>query len=141
MNCELCHANLEAYRAGSLPHDMRIQVEEHLQTCTNCAEVLSLLNTAERVIQEEKEQVSNPFLSTRIMAAIEAAEANIPQNSPVFSRILKPVVITITLAAAIFMGIMIGNSSGSANNSSAIPLELALINDVDLEAVNLLSTE
>jgi hypothetical protein len=28
MNCELCHENLDAYRAGSLPHDMRIQVEE-----------------------------------------------------------------------------------------------------------------
>jgi anti-sigma factor RsiW len=141
MNCELCHENLDAYRAGSLPHDMRIQVEEHLKTCTNCAEVISLLNTAESVIQEEKEQVSNPFLSTRIMAAIEAAEANIPQNSPVFIKILRPAVITISLAAAVFMGIMIGNSSDSANYSDAVPLELALINDAHLESVSLLSTE
>jgi len=141
MNCELCHANLDAYRAGSLPHDMRIQVEDHPKTCTNCAEVLSLLNTAERVIQEEKEQVSNPFLPTRIMAAIETAETNIPQNSPVFIRILRSAAITISLAAAAFIGIMIGNSSGSANNNNAIPLELALINDAHLEAVSLLSTE
>lgn len=141
MNCELCHENSDAYRAGSLPHDLRIQVEEHLKYCKNCAEAFRMLNLAEKVISEEKEQESNPFLSTRIMAAIEAAETNIPQNSPVFVRILRPVVITISLAVALFMGIMIGNSSGSANNGSAVPLELTLINDDDLEAISLLSTE
>jgi len=141
MHCELCQTNLDAYRAGSLPHDMRIQVEEHLKTCTNCAEVFSLLNTAERVIQEEKKLVSNPFLSTRIMAAIETEDAHISQNSPVFVRILRPAVITISLAAALFMGILIGNTSGSANKSDSVPLELALINDTDLEAVSLLSLE
>lgn len=141
MNCELCHANLEAYRAGNLSHDLRIQVKEHLKTCTNCVEVFSLLNTVERVILEEKEQVPNPFLSTRIMAAIEIAETYTPQNSPAFMRVLKPVAITISLAAALFIGIMIGNFSGSANNSNSIPFELALINDADLEAVSLLSNE
>ena len=141
MNCEFCHKNLDEYRAGSLPHDMRILVEDHLKKCKDCAEILSLLNLAEKVIRKEKQQESNPFLSTRIMTAIDTAGTTIPHSSPVFIRVIKSFAILVSLAAVIYTGIIIGNLSDSANNSNALPLELLLINDADIEAVSLLSTE
>jgi len=141
MNCELCHLNLEAYRTGSLHREMRDQVEEHLKYCKDCAEIMSLVNLAEKVIHEEIEQESNPFLSTRIMAAIEAIETDVEQTSPLFLRIIKQVLIITSLAAAIIIGILVGDLSNSANTKSTVPLEMALINDANMEAINLLSNE
>jgi len=56
---------------GELPEDIRIQVENHLGICRDCAESYRLNKLAFNVILEEKEIESNPFLVTRIMAGIE----------------------------------------------------------------------
>jgi hypothetical protein len=141
MNCELCQTNLEEYRAGSLPHDMMILVEDHLNRCRDCAEVLSLLNLADKVIRKEKQQEPNPFLSTRIMAAIDNVGTISPHSSAVFVRVIKSFAVLISLAAVIYTGIIIGNLSKSVNNSNALPIELVLINDEDIEALSLLSAE
>jgi predicted anti-sigma-YlaC factor YlaD len=141
MNCEFCHKNLEEYLAGSLPQDMRILVEDHLNKCKGCAEIFSLANLAEKVIRKEKQQEPNPFLSTRIMTAIDTAGTTVPHSSPVFIRAIKSFAILVSLAAVIYTGIIVGNLSKSASNSNALPMELVLINDADIEAVSLLSTE
>ena len=141
MNCERCHKNLEEYREGSLPQDMMILVEDHLNKCRDCAEVLSLLNLADKVIRKEKQQEPNPFLSTRIMTAIDNSGTIVPHSSPVFIRIIQSFAILMSLSAVVYTGIIVGNLSNSANNSNALPIEMQLINDADIEAVSMLSTE
>lgn len=141
MNCEFCHKYLDKYLAGSLPGEMRLLVEDHLNKCKDCAEILSLLNLAEKVIRKEKQQEPNPFLSTRIMTVIDTSVTAVHPVSPVFIRTLKSFGIVVSLAAVIYTGILIGNLSKSANNSNALPIELVLINDADIESVSLLSAE
>ena len=141
MNCQLCQKKLDAYRDGKLPRDMMIQVESHLKECRTCAEIIKQLILADRVIDKEKELSSDPFLATRVMACIDTLENSGYKPSSLFIRTLKPVLITASMAAAIFMGIMIGNISDSVVPGDTLPVELALIDDATIESVSILSNE
>ena len=141
MNCQSCQNELDAYREGKLPRDMITQVESHLNACKTCAWIYRLQILAERVMDREKEIEPDPFLSTRIMARIEYPEESGYKTSTLLKRVLKPVLGTASIAAAILLGIMLGNLSHPAETSEAIPIELALIDDAAIESINLLSTE
>ncbi len=141
MNCQLCQKELDAYREGILPFDMKTQVESHLETCGTCKQVYSLQILADNVIKTEKELDPDPFLLTRVMARIENLEEPEYETGIMFTKILRPVLVTILLAGAVFSGILLGNLSRPAGNKEKIPVELALINDAALESVDILSNE
>lgn len=141
MNCKLCQENLEAYQEGRLSSGMMTQVESHLKTCDSCKRLSEIQILAGRVISTEKEIDADPFLATRVMAQIERLDAERFENIPLGARILRPALITLSLAAAVLFGIMLGNLSRPAMNAGKVPLELALINDASLESVDILSLE
>ena len=141
MNCRSCQEKSEAYLNGSLPEDIRIQVEIHLKECNECSRSYRLFTVAEKVIAEEKAFRSNPFLATRIMARIENMENPMNQPFPVLVRITRPVLMTISLAVAIFLGFIIGNMATSSADNKVIPAELTLMDDATIESVYLLSND
>ena len=141
MNCQLCQKNLEAYQEGRLPSDMMTQAESHLETCDSCKRIYNIQLLANRVMNSEKGTVVNPFLATRVMTGIETLENAGYEKESSNVRILRSALITISLAAAVFFGIVLGNLSRPDVNSNKIPVELALINDAFLESVNILSNE
>jgi len=141
MNCQLCQKELDAYQEGRLSPDMRAQVEDHLKGCEACAKVWKLLIFAERIIDQEKGLQGNPFLSTRIMARIENLETQGHKTIPVFMRLLKPALIMTLLAAAIFLGVIMGNIYKPVVKGKEIPFELALIDDATMEMIDMLSNE
>jgi len=143
MNCQLCQKEMENYQKGILPEGTRIQVEIHLNTCKICDEVYKLGLIANKVIDKEKEIESNPFLATRVMARIEEMELekeNV-QRLPGFQRMLKPALIGISLAAAIFIGVLIGNIYSSNQAQRTLPVEMAYIDDTVLESVDLFAND
>ena len=141
MNCQLCQKELDAYREGTLPEGIRIQVENHLGDCKECAESYHLLNLSDHVIGEEKKMRSNPFLVTRIMAGIEELEQNreIHMHIPVYQKVLKPLLMSVSIAAAIFIGVMFGNIYLPDHPTNNLPVELSYMNDAALESVELFS--
>jgi predicted anti-sigma-YlaC factor YlaD len=141
MNCKLCQKELDAYREGRLPLDMKTLIEAHLKECKECAAIYKMDILADRVIDQEKNMESNPFLSTRIMAGIEDIETASLKKEPVFSGIMRPGLMMISLTAAIFLGILFGNISRPALSENTIPVELALMDDVAMESVDLLTNE
>lgn len=141
MNCQLCRKEIDAYREGKLPSDMMTQVESHLKTCATCAEVPKLQAIADRVMNHEKETQSDPFLSTRVMALINNNEEQEYRTRTVFTTLLKPVLVTVSMAAAIFSGVLMGNLSYHGSNREPIPVELALIDDATIESLNILTNE
>lgn len=141
MNCQLCQKELDAYREGKLPGDMMTQVEAHLKGCEACAGTFKLQILADKIIDQEKKLHADPFVATRVMAYIETLEDTGYKPVTTFIRVLKPVLVTVSAAAAIFFGIMIGNLSDPFTNRETIPIELALIDDATIEAVNILSNE
>lgn len=142
MNCQLCQNEIDAYREGSMPEGIRIQVETHLGGCKECSESYRLINLADQVIAEEKGIQSNPFLSTRIMAGIEELEQKSGfQRIPVYQKVLKSALISVSIAAAIFVGVVAGNSYKPAHPANKLPIEMMYMNDAALESVDLFSNE
>ncbi len=141
MDCQLCQKELDAYCEGKLPRDMRVQVDVHLKVCKECSESYRLQILADNVINREKELLSNQFLSTRVMAQIENIENQSSKTIPAYGRVLRMAVISISLAAAIFLGVMMGKIYNPAYREKGIPVELALMDDATIESLNMLSNE
>lgn len=141
MNCQLCQKELDAYQEGTLPEGIRIQVETHLGECKACAESFQLASLANKVMDAEKKIKSNPFLVTRIMAGIEELEQNRAgyQRVPAYRRVLKPALISVSIAAAIFIGVLVGNISLPTQSVNKLPVEMTYMNDAALESVELFS--
>jgi anti-sigma factor RsiW len=141
MNCQLCQKESDAYHEGRLSDDMKTKVEAHLAVCKKCAESYKLQMLAERAINKEKELLPNPFLQTRIMARIENPETSHYRDVPAYMSALRLAVIATSLAAAIFVGVVMGNIYKPSSRVKAIPVELTLINDAAIESVDVLSYE
>ena len=141
MNCQLCQKELDAYQEGTLPEGIRIQVETHLGECKACAESFQLISLADKVMNAEKEIKSNPFLVTRIMAGIEELEQNREsyQRITAYHSVLKPALISVSIAAAIFIGIFVGNIYLPAQSINKLPVEMTYMNDAALESVEMFS--
>lgn len=141
MNCQLCQDELDAFLGGKLPEGTGIQVKDHLKNCSNCSESLHLLKLANQVMAAEREVQSNPFLVTRIMTCIEEMELQKEncQQVPGYQKILRPFLVSISLAAAIFAGVLIGSTYLSIDSDRKIPVELSYLDDATLESVELFS--
>ena len=117
---------------------MKNQIKSHLGTCKECSEIYRLEILTDRVIDYEKKMQVNPFLSTRVMAQIEDEETAGARQT---RQILRPALIALSMAAAVFLGVTMGNISAGRTNGKVIPVELALIDDAGLESLYLLSNE
>jgi predicted anti-sigma-YlaC factor YlaD len=118
---------------------MKATVEDHLNNCIECSLYYKVLTLSEMIISREKEIEPGPYLASGIMSAIENSESE-AEVSKLF-RILKPAIMTASLAAAIFAGILIGNVYAPVVKSAPVPIELALMNDGEIELIDVLSTE
>ncbi len=143
MKCELCKKELDAYLEGRLTEGTRALVDAHLKECSECAAVYMVDSIANKVMDGEKDLESNPFLVTRIMANIEQTELQRTEikGIPVYSRVLRPAIIGMSIVAAITMGIFAGNAYSPNIPSSGMPQELAYIDDASLEGIAILTTE
>jgi predicted anti-sigma-YlaC factor YlaD len=120
---------------------MMTQVESHLRACETCSGIYRLQVLADKVIDQEIEIESDPFLATRVMAGIDNLRGSGYEPANVFIRVLKPVLGTALMVAAIFFGIMLGNLSQPVTDRERIPVELALIDDSTIESIHILSNE
>ena len=143
MNCKECQNELEIYMNGGLVEGKMLLVKEHLEKCTGCSEMLAIMTLTDKVINEEKEAISNPFLSTRILSAIEELEGSRSKSlyETLFGKVLKPIIITATLTIALILGIAAGNFGSGIVQSQQIPDEIAYINDAEIESLDLFMTE
>lgn len=141
MNCQLCQKEMDGYREGKLPRDMMTLVESHLENCKTCSMIYKFQLLADRIMNEEKELQPDPSLTMRVMTRIDNPEVSGHKPATVYAKILRPVLITASMAAAIFFGIMLGNLSPAYINREKTPIEFALIDDVAIEALDILPNE
>lgn len=141
MNCQLCQKESDKYREGKLSDDLRIQVESHLQQCTECAESYRIQSISDSIINQERALTPANDLTARIMGRIGNMEENGNNISKPFIRVLQPALLTTSIAAAIFIGVFIGNIYKPAGIVISRPVELSLIDDAAIESVDMLSNE
>jgi len=139
MNCQSCQKESEEYRGKKLSAEKRTQVGAHLESCKDCANSYITGAIIDSFINREKAIISNPFLATRIMAVLESREKGDMVRKSIFNRVLRPALITTSLAAAIFSGVLLGNVYQAHNKP--LPFEISLIDDITIESVDFLSLD
>jgi anti-sigma factor RsiW len=137
MDCGHCMNKMDDYIDGKLMKEDLLSFEQHLQSCRECSAHLRLVKLSEKVISHEKSLSPGYFLTEKVMARIEKTETK--EESPVV-RILRPALLTLSVAAAIFAGVMIGNISKAPSGFQA-PVELTLMNDMQIESIDVLATD
>jgi len=80
----------------------------------------------ESFVAEERNKVFNPFLSTRIMAAIDKKKI---EKMVIFSPVWKTAVIAVSLLVAVFTGIATGGLYQTKNTA----LDMVLMSDGSME--------
>lgn len=137
MDCKLCQEEIERYLEGSLPEGTKFKVAEHLKECAKCNGEFMFLKLADKVICEEKELESDPFLVTRVMALIENVEQKPGYYvfSRIFGKALKPALITVTLTVALLLGIVAGSLNNPVDQLIQIPDELSYMDDAFIESL------
>jgi hypothetical protein len=140
MNCQSCQKVSDLYQNGNISDDIRNQVEDHLESCKECADYYKIESLTLKIIKQEKELSSNPFLITRIMAGIERSELQGFKSIQVFDKLIRPVILTGSLTLALFIGVVIGNIHRPAYKYT-LPIEFALVDDIALESIDILLSE
>jgi anti-sigma factor RsiW len=141
MNCQSCQKESDKYREGKLSDDLRIQVESHLEQCNDCAESFRIQSAADSIINREMAIETENDLTARIMERIEKLETNDHKITNPFMRVLQPALIITSIAATIFIGVLIGNIFKPAVTFFSRPVELSLIDDATIESIDILSNE
>jgi len=139
MDCQLCNKELDGYLSGLLDDNMHNKVKAHLEVCGECAETCRVQSLADSVINFEKGITPDNHLVSRVMAQIEKGEEGSYDGTYRFMKVLKPALITTSMAAAIFAGVLMGNIYKPSIKEPARPVELTLIDDAAIESVDILS--
>lgn len=138
MNCRFYQKEIDSFLEGRSGPAAREQIESHLRECRECREYYRIQLLAEELISEEKQLKVNPFLSARVMSRIKNPESLREKKVP---GILKPALVVLSVAAAIFLGIVMGSIPGLSRGSRPVPAELSMMNDALLESVELLAAD
>lgn len=122
MDCSIVQHNLFAYREDDLQPDIKKDFEAHLSGCESCRRLLTDFQSVEIIIEKARAAEPNPFLATRIIQFIENNQLS---KSRKRAFILRPILVTLTIAGAIVLGFTIGKSgydriSGDDKNANLI---------------------
>lgn len=137
MECSQVKNKIYDYIEGKLGKEDLISFEQHLQSCRECSSDVRLLMMSEKVISHEKSLSPGYFLTEKVMTRIRSEN----KEENYFIRILRPAVATLSVAAAIFAGVLIGNLSKEPTWRQTPPLELSLMNDIEIESIDDLATD
>jgi predicted anti-sigma-YlaC factor YlaD len=107
MDCKIVQHNLFAYLEDELSPDIKRDFETHISECESCKKLLADFQSVETIIGKSKASEPNPFISTRIIQFIEDKLLSKRRKSIV---ILRPILVTLTVAGAIVLGFTIGKS-------------------------------
>lgn len=139
MNCLTCQNNLVAFLEEKLPQDMKRNTADHIDNCSQCLGLYNEMKLAYNVIEAEKNIVSNPFLVTRVMTAIENKE--LFNREPAFIRMMQTAFIAASIAIAVIGGIGAGSLYSTDPENQSIPDEMVFMNDASLESLNIYTTD
>lgn len=92
-------------------------------------------------IEKEKLLEPNPYLVSKISNSIENPEVVSTNVLHIRQNVLNPILLSISVAAAITIGIVIGNLYNPKNYSGEPTSDFAYMNDAAIESVILLSSD
>ena len=89
-----------------------------------------------QVVENEKLEEGNPFLTERVMATIEGARE--PISIPLYRKVLRIAAMAAGMALIIFTGLNLGNMAGEQISENQ---NIVLLNDAHIERIEFLITD
>jgi hypothetical protein len=117
MKCKEFHNDLPDYLEGKLVDEDRQAMEKHAGQCLSCAVLPGWFNALDQAIAFEKTLEPNPFSHTRILKKLEDIK---PHRSTSGSVLVRPVLLTLGLIAAMTAGFFIGNSGSLRKSQTSL---------------------
>lgn len=139
MKCKTLHSKLIFFLEKELEQAEMQAIQEHLNSCTDCAHFAEEMKKTLGVIESDKVTEVNPFFYTRVKARLEnqTVQQTVAAQS-ILIRILQPVAFSIILLFGIYAGIKVGDTSVKTNGNETLVLQDDLIpywNELDSEPI------
>lgn len=114
-NCKILKKNLFAYMEKELPTETMQLLDTHVRDCSSCAAIVNEFAATMTIIETQKSIEPRPFAETRILQGIHSKlEARRHASGRPATGLLKPVVVSLGMAAALAIGYFVGNDAASA---------------------------
>jgi len=124
-NCKSVHENLFTFLDKELPSTLMQELDKHVEECAGCARLLSEFRSVMVLIEDQKSIEPRPFAETRILQGIESRlEKRQKSASPVFTRILQPVLISAGVLTALAIGYIIGSDVAGTHSPYSENIEM-----------------
>lgn len=140
MNCSVCEKKLNDYLEVKLPAELAKEVNDHLKFCESCQDLYKVIRMLDQLILEEKEINPSPYLTNHVMNSIRPQNDRVKGESRI-QRVIQPLLVAASIMLAILGGMKAGNIYSSAIDNIQVPIELALMDDLSLESVDLITQE
>lgn len=136
MKCDTIHKQAIAYLDGSVDDGLRDQIEAHLKDCSHCSGFLNRMKNALNLIDEEKQVQHDPYMFTRIMAALDNPEPVILKNK--FQVAFQTIAFIAIIAIGIYSGILTGKNF-SDNHAVSVDYQNEIYYLDELQHENMIS--
>jgi predicted anti-sigma-YlaC factor YlaD len=103
MDCQKIQQQLVFHFYHELSEKETIETEQHLSHCSECRQQYSLIEKSLARIPGMKQQIPNPYLFTRIEAALSQDSPIERQTRPSMIRVISSLVVSLLLATTAIM--------------------------------------
>lgn len=121
MNCKNVKKNLVSFLENELPEEQQIEMENHLQSCSDCSQLLEDFSQLWRAL-ECRERIQHSFYFwTRLKQRIieyEEGRKSVWGWVEGLIRWARPAVVIATLLICIFLGYSLGNIPQTVNSQT-----------------------
>ncbi len=130
MNCKEVQKRLSAHLDGELTPQLDRIVIAHLANCAGCSQIQAKLQIAYAWMAEEEPLAADPFMVTRVRAALTDSAAVGKRWRPSFFRLLLPASVAAGLALGMVLGQHLTAAWPAASTAAAESLEANLFNQL-----------
>ena len=134
MNCSDCISKIGSFIEGTLSIGEKQQMEIHFSTCDACKHMHDELIQDFAILESEKSTAHNPFIATRVMAAITEIEKPTARQIG-YKKILQPLFIAASIVFAIAGGIKVGTLYSNIATLQIETDNLSFLDDAKLESL------
>lgn len=142
IGCDQVRRNLFDFQEKKLSEENSRDFETHLKSCSACSLLYQDFLHYDAIIDQKKTTEINPFISTRIIQALETISGTVVQNFfTTQKRILQPVFVSFLVVLAVFTGYLLMNSRNPHPTSTANRNEMIQLMQSDLSIAELMDED
>ncbi|RLE07661.1 hypothetical protein DRZ78_02600 [Candidatus Aerophobetes bacterium] len=130
MKCKKIRKKLVAYLDGELEKKQRLLIEEHLLRCAECKKEVDLLSKTLYLLKDQQRLKPSEDFEANLWEKIYSKER---QVLPHFLRRRAYLILPAAVAAALIIGVVIGNLLGKVISFQNVNLEEEYLSSIGLD--------